>query len=307
MPSGIGHFFERHGRVLVALLVVLVAGYHTGRLLSAEQALTEGEISLPLDDGFIYLQYSRAIAQGHPFVYTPGNAPTTGATSLAYPFLLLPPHLLGLPPSAGIGWALGLGLLGYVLSALLMARVGMRLGGWPGGALALFLFLASPFLLWGYMSGMEIALYGTVLLASFRAYLRERNDARFPTLRWWLFALAVARPEGAVLSGVFGIMMLVDRWNRGNAAKRAAPDGPRVTARAIGLDALLPFVAAAVPFLVNLLVSGSIEATSSQAKSILAEPYRDTRHAYLTGLPSVWLGIAKVYLGMMQLDAGFKL
>jgi len=154
------------------------------------------------------------------------------------------------------------------------------------------------------MSGMEIALYGTVLLLSFRAYLRERDAARFPTLRWWLFALAVARPEGALLAGVFGILMLVDRWN---AAKRAAPSGTRVTARAIGLEAFLPFAAAAIPFLVNLLVSGSIEATSSQAKSILAEPYHETRHAYLMGLPSVWLGITKVYLGMMQLGEGLTL
>lgn len=286
--------------MLVALLVVLVAAFHAGRLFRAEQAITGGEISLPLDDSFIYLQYSKAIAEGHPFVYTKGNAPTTGATSLAYPLLLLPPHLFRMPPSVAIGWTLALGLLGYVLSALLMARIGTRLGGRAGGALALILFLASPFLLWGYMSGMEIALYATVLLVSFRVYLREREAARFPTLRWWLFALATSRPEGAILAGVFGVLMLMDRMR---AARRGATPGEkRPAAHAIGLDALLPFAAAALPFLVNLLVSGSIEATSSQAKSILAEPYRETKLSYLTGSPSVWLAISKVYLAMMQVE-----
>ncbi|HEV8129189.1 MAG TPA: hypothetical protein VGQ14_05985 [Candidatus Eisenbacteria bacterium] len=299
-----GSFFERHGRVLVAFLVVLVAAFHAGRLDHAEENLTEGEISLPLDDSFIYLQYSKAIAEGHPFVYTKGNAPSTGATSLAYPFLLLPPHLLRMPPAFAIGWALGLGLLGYVLSALLVARLGARLGGLVGGALGLFLFLASPFLLWGYMSGMEIALYGTVVLVCFRAYLRERDAARFPSLRWWLFALAASRPEGAVLAGVFGVLMLTDRMRAGPAGTQGTR---RFSVRGIGLDALLPFAAAALPFLVNLLVSGSIEATSSQAKSIFAEPYHETRRAYLTGLHHVWWSIGKAYLGMMELGEDQKL
>ncbi len=287
--------------MLLALLVVLVAAFHAGRLYHAEQALTEGEISLPLDDSFIYLQYSKAIAEGHPFIYTKGNAPTTGATSLAYPLLLVPPHLFRMPPPFAIGWALALGLLGYVLSALLMARIGTRLGGPAGGALALILFLASPFLLWGYMSGMEIALYATVLLLCFRAYLREREAARFPTLRWWLFGLAVSRPEGAILAGVFGALMLVDRVKA--ARRESGAQGVRRSAlRTLGPGALLPFAAAALPFLVNLLVSGSIEATSSQAKSILAEPYRETKLSYLTGSPSVWLAISKVYLAMMTVE-----
>src|SRR5262249_27560086 len=135
------------GRVLLAILVVAIAAFHTGRLLRAERAITGGEVALPLDDSFIYLQYAKAIAEGHPFVYTPGNAPTTGAPSLAYPLFLLPPHLLRLPPSACIAWALALGMAGYVLSGLLMARLGCRLGGPGGGFLALSLFALSPFLL----------------------------------------------------------------------------------------------------------------------------------------------------------------
>src|SRR5688572_1516481 len=234
----------RHATVLLALLVVGVTAFHAGRVLHVERGITGGEICLPLDDSFIYLQYARALAEGHPFVYTPGNAPTTGATSLAYPLLLAPPHLLRLPASWCIAWTLALGLAGYVLSALLMVKVGRRLGGPATGALALVLFLTSPFLLWGYMSGMEIPLYGTVLLASLLAYLRERGAARFPTLRWWLFALAASRPEGAILAGLFGVLMVADRLRarRAAASGEAGAAGSASTASAkpvrIGADAL---------------------------------------------------------------------
>jgi hypothetical protein len=288
----------RAARALLALLLVGIAAFQAGRIFRAERTITGGAICLPLDDSFIYLQYARALAEGHPFVYTAGNAPTTGATSLAWPVLLAPAHLLHLEPSLCIAWALALGLMGYVLSALLLARLGARLGGVPGGALAMLLFVMSPFLLWGYLSGMEIALYGTVLLATLLAYLREREAARFRSLRWWLFALAVARPEGAVLAGVFGLLMLADR----RRAARAASDA----GRRLGWSALLPFAAAALPFVINFLVAGSIEATSSQAKSILAEPYRETRLEYLRGAPLVWVSIGKVYLGLMQLGEGMR-
>jgi len=296
-------------RAALALAIVAVAAFHAGTIFREERAITGGEICLPLDDSFIYLQYARAIAEGHPFVYTQGNAPTTGATSLLYPFLLAPPHLAGFRPSLAIAWALGLGLLGYVLSALLLAKLGRRLGGIPGGAVAVLLFVMSPHLLWGYMSGMEIALYGTVLLASLETYLRERDEARFPTLRWWLFVLAASRPEGAVLAGVFGLVLIADRRRAARDARDPAGTGPggRALLRGIGWSALLPFAAAALPFLVNLAVAGSIEATSSQAKSILAEPYHETRLEYLRGAHQVWLAIGKVYLGMMQMEEGMRL
>ncbi len=87
--------------LLVGLVSVASISYQVGRLLRAERLITGGELSLPLDDSFIYLQYARAIAQGHPFVYTAGNAPTTGATSLFWPLLLLPPHWTPLGPVVG--------------------------------------------------------------------------------------------------------------------------------------------------------------------------------------------------------------
>ncbi len=250
-------------------------------------------MALPLDDSFIYMQYSRAIAEGHPFVYTPGNDPTTGSTSLWYPLLLLPPHLLRLAPEICIAWVLALGAAFYAASTLLVGRLGNRLGGPAGGIISAGLFLASPHLLWGYFSGMEIALYGTVLLATVDAYLRERAEARFPTLRWWLFVLAGARPEGAILCLVFGLLMA---WALLRASQKVG------TGRFPSSILLLPVAACALPFLVNLAVTGSIESTSSQAKSILAEPYAETRAEYIRNSPTIAFDIAQVYLSHLMLD-----
>src|SRR5439155_12554238 len=67
---------------------------------------------------------------------------------------------------------------------------------------------------------------------------------------------------------------------------------------------LIPFAAAALPFLVNLAVSGSIESTSSQAKSIFSEPHPDVRHKFLIESPGVWLSIVKAYLSWLELELG---
>ena len=284
---------SRHAGWIAALLLVGVVSFQVGRLLREERAVTGGELSLPLDDGFIYLQYARGVAEGHPFIYTRGNAPTTGATSLLYPLLLLPPHLLHLGPTAAIAWSLALGAAGLALSAFLMLRLGLLLGGPVGAALSVALFFLVPHLLWGYMSGMEIALYATVLLATLHAYVREREDGRFPTARWWMFALASSRPEGAILAGVFGVAMVLAR----RRASRA-PGGPRLLAPA----ALLPFLAAALPFLITLVVTGSIESTSAQAKSILADPNPGTRAETLRQTPGIWLKIGLLYLSLLPTD-----
>jgi hypothetical protein len=278
----------------IVLLLLGAVAFQAGRVIRTERAIIDssgggGGISLPLDDSFIYLQYARAIAQGHPFVYTPGNAPTTGSTSLWYPLLLVPPHLVGASPSVAIAWSFGLGILFYFLTALLACRLAATLGGWPAGLVAAVFVLASPHVLWGSLSGMEIGLYTTILLGAVSAYVREREEGFFPTFPWWAIALAGARPEGAILCGVFAIFVARDSWT----ALERRPGGRSP------LPAALCVAAFALPFLVNLVVSGAFESTSSQAKSILAEPYGEARLSYLLGLPALWLTIAKTYLSFL--------
>ena len=42
--------------------------------------LHEGEILMPLDDAYIHFQYAKQTANGHPYIYNPGDDPTSGAT-----------------------------------------------------------------------------------------------------------------------------------------------------------------------------------------------------------------------------------
>ena len=54
---------------------------------------TEGHFVAQLSDLYVVAQYARALAEGHPFRYNAGEAPTSGATSLLYMLLLA----VGLP------------------------------------------------------------------------------------------------------------------------------------------------------------------------------------------------------------------
>jgi hypothetical protein len=58
----------------------------------------------------------------------------------------------------------------------------------------------------------------------------------------------------------------------------------------------------ALPFLVTWLVTGSIESTGAQAKSILSDPHPDARAELIRGSPAVWLRIARCYLSLLPAE-----
>ena len=80
------------GSAPIALPTVLLAGVSTRAVLEK----TGGVPAVPLDDTYIHFQYARSFAELRPFVYTPGAAPTPGATSLLWPAIL------------AVFWAVGL-------------------------------------------------------------------------------------------------------------------------------------------------------------------------------------------------------
>lgn len=171
----------------LVLLWLLLFGasmlYHTG-----------GRLALPLDDSFIYFQYARQTAQGHFLEYNTGAEPTAGATSLLYTLLLVPGFWLGLDGMGIALYALALGAVWLGLSAWLLLLLGRKLSGsFSGWAAALMFLLCGP-LLWGYYSGMAIALFACVILLTLYLYLAE--DRRTPLAAT---LLVLARPEGIAL------------------------------------------------------------------------------------------------------------
>src|SRR5262245_8144121 len=75
---------------------------------------------MPLDDVYIHFQYARALAEGHPFQYNPGQPATSGATSLLYPVLLAAGYLVGFQGERLAWWAVGIGILSWIGSAWLV-------------------------------------------------------------------------------------------------------------------------------------------------------------------------------------------
>ena len=169
---------------------------------------TQGHFVAPISDLYLVAQYARAMAEGHPFRYNAGEAPTTGSTSLLHTALLALAHLAGARGEWLIAFAVLLGA-GFLLASIPLAvRVGTRLAGPREGRLAGVLVALGGPVAWGYLYGSDIALY--MLLALF---LLER------WLAWWqggpglglgvaACLLALARPEGlpiAVLLGIAGL------------------------------------------------------------------------------------------------------
>ncbi len=82
-------------RLFIWLLFCLVTGAIFLTYAFASRTVGRGEFVLPLDDVYIHFQYARQLANGQPYIYNPGQPPTSGATSFIYPYILAVGYLLG--------------------------------------------------------------------------------------------------------------------------------------------------------------------------------------------------------------------
>jgi hypothetical protein len=211
-----------------------------------------GELLLPLDDVYIHFQYAKQAALGMPYVYNPGLPPSSGATSLLYPYLLAIGYVMGFKGLSLGWWALGLGWLALVMSLLALMHLVRVDGGRPTDALA----VATVFALtgpvgWHYASGMETGLLIAAMLWTFVGLLERR---------FWLSILAamlmaVIRPEGAIMASVASGGMVLAYWQAHRW--RVWP-------------ALLPIAVLGIQPLVNWVFTGTPQAAGSSAKSVLS-------------------------------------
>jgi len=198
--------------VLLALAVAFV-------FLAFMLAATDGQFVPQVVDLYLVCQYARALAEGHPFQYNAGDAPSTGATSLLHTALLAVPHAAGIRGEGLVAFAIVAGVVFFCLTVALAARVGRALGGPSAGILAgLLVALGGP-VAWGFLYGSDIALFmflATWLLAT---WLEGWTAGRAG--RWAVPAslLALARPEGLPLALILGAAWLMGpgRHARGRA------------------------------------------------------------------------------------------
>ena len=190
----------------LAILLVLgglqiLAYYFVGSMLTPRPF----SVALPQPDTLLYCQSAKQVALGQPFVFSPGEAPSTGCTSHLYPFLLAIPYLLGMH-----GATLLLG--GFILNALLYL---LFLYAWHHifeelldddrsrlcATILLGLFGQSACCAFGQT---DTGLIMAVMAGAFAAWLRNRR---------LLFGLLLAispwcRPEGMMLIVGFGFVFV---------------------------------------------------------------------------------------------------
>lgn len=225
---------DQAGWLLVAVAVLSCLGVAVASLRHS------GSLAFPIDDGYIYSNYVLAASQGHAFTYNLGES-SGGITGLAWYILstlsyvliapfhvwlggLAPPIVKGdnvLATQAGhlylAAYAVGaICLVATALGVRRLADLALPTSGrnprtrdafcWLLGAIA----GADLGLVWGAMSGLEVALSSAVVVWCLCLLLAE---ARSGHLRWSLLLAGLlpwARPELLVV-GVSGLIWLILR------------------------------------------------------------------------------------------------
>ena len=223
-----------------------------------------GHPGAALDDAYIHFQYARAFAEGHPLRFQAGEPISTGATSFLWPAVLAVPYALGVRGES-ILWAtwvlsfVALGALAYESFAITRPLAG-RAAGFGAGAMTL---LFGGFA-WSAASGMEVVPFAWVLLHSMRRASEWTEDParRTPRELRILLALAVVaplvRPEGAIASVVLAIAVAM---------------APRVGGLRGRAEALPVLLAAAVPNVLLLVLTGHATSSTAQVKLLVGNPY----------------------------------
>ncbi|HEU0094663.1 MAG TPA: hypothetical protein VFS78_21290, partial [Vicinamibacteria bacterium] len=178
-----------------AFVLLAVAAVVAGAFLFFMFAATEGHFVPQVADLYLVCQYARAIAQGHPFRYNPGEPPSTGATSLLFTVALALPEALGIRGEGLVAFAILSGGALYAGTVLLARTVALRLAGPREGTLAgLLVALGGP-VVWSFFYGSDIALFLFLALWLLERWLASA-DAGVPLWTAPGVLLALARPEG---------------------------------------------------------------------------------------------------------------
>jgi|GEM_PF-2133353 len=237
--------------VILITLLVSILFYQTGKPFQIKK-----HVPIFNFDTFVYAQYARAWADGHPYRFNAQDPPTTGCTSHLYPFLLSLFYRMGSTGIHLVDMAFGFNLLLLVFSGILFFKIMGRL--LPAyGLLATGLFLVNGQLLLGILGLSEAGLFLFFSLALWWGILSRR---------YWmagisLFLLPFIRPEGVIIIAIYGGLLIARKlW------LPAPPSGEEKGGR----DWLLlatGLLAAGLLFLLNYLLTGMLAFDSIIKKS----------------------------------------
>lgn len=248
--------------------------------LGGELWLLDGRLGLPLDDGWIHLQFARNLAAGAGLSYNPGEL-VAGSTAPLWTALLSVGLLVHLP---ALVWAKVLGVACHLLVIAGTWRLARELGLTKELAVvAAGLAASSSVLVWSALSGMEIPLFAALSVWGIALHVRERREAERMPLSLALFGLAVlARPEGLLLLGLAVVdRALVTRRGDGELWLQRPAWRPLLVGVALAAVAVVPVL------LVYQWLAGSPLPTTFDTKAGYSTPGWP-RGRYLFEVIGVW-------------------
>lgn len=195
-------------KVMLLCGVMQITAYYVAGTLA-----TPGrQMPVPQPDTLLYCQSARQICEGQPFVFTPGDKPSTGCTSHLYPFVLAVPYALGMKGDALFSAGFVLNALFYLLFLFNWGIVADKLVRSEGARLlACALVCLSGHAAYCALAQSDIGFFMAVSSSILAAFLTGHTLT-------FAFLLAVSpwcRPEGMMLSLAYAAVLAVRRfWPR---------------------------------------------------------------------------------------------
>ena len=225
-------------KVMLACGVIQIGAYY----FMATWATPGRHLAVPQPDSLLYCQSARQIAEGSPFVYTPGDKPSTGSTSHLYPFLLAALYAAGAKGDALLTAGFMLNAAFYLIFLVNWGLIAGRLTSSLGVRnVACALLALNGHAAHGALSQSDVGLFMALSSGVFVSLLSGR-------IGWLAALLAVApwcRPEGVLLAFLFAVALLIRR-----VALRQRVSGPEWTA------AVLAVVSSVGVFVFNYWLTG---------------------------------------------------
>ncbi|MDO8530886.1 MAG: hypothetical protein Q7T26_01765 [Dehalococcoidia bacterium] len=269
-PERLAAWLKTHPHAFPLAALTVAAAVVFVLFISASATATGGHVVAPLDDSYIYFQYAKRLAQGHFYSYTGSDGYSTGVTSMLYPLLLAPFYLLGFTGEVFVAIVIALGGLLLAASGWLMYLLTRRATGhWAPALVAGLLVVLNGRVVWGYLSGMEIPLLITAVLATVWLWTTPGREGLAAAAAC---VLVLARPEGLVFGVVLAVLLGLRVLLEGHR-----PGGLLASFRGrtwrLALYALGPVAVGSVPFLLNLAMTGQTVTNTGVAHSQLYDPF----------------------------------
>ncbi len=184
-------------KLMLAIGVIQILAY----LFCANLASPGAHLAVPQPDTLLYCQSARQIVEGMPFVFTPGDKPSTGCTSHLYPFVLAVPYALGAKGPALVTAGFFLNAAFYLVFLFSWAVIIFHIveDKWAQAAACLLVALGGQ-AAYSAMAQSDVGFFMAVSAAIFAALTAGR---------FWLFAALLwlspwCRPEGMMLILSYG-------------------------------------------------------------------------------------------------------